>query len=215
MEAVMTNLRQRRRGFNMVEVTRAIAVMAIGVAGVMSLFPVGVQASRDAVGDSYAADAADFFLSYLSEEARKNTKWLATQSEGTDSLIQTLPSSIPYTSGGDTSITAIEDTVSTDIDYTSIQQDASKPGLFKMCQGPSSAAILKYSNVALKDFNAAIRVWKSQISNLQIAGSTYTDAIPYNYCVMLHVEVSWPLEKPYSVRQKRYYVMELFNTNPN
>ena len=64
------------RFFNMVECALALAVVAIGVVSIVALFPVGMNATRDAIADSYAADAADLFLHY--QAGRLKTSWSNT-----------------------------------------------------------------------------------------------------------------------------------------
>jgi type II secretory pathway pseudopilin PulG len=61
---------KEKKYFNMIEVTLAIAIVGLGIAGIMSLFPVGLNATRDAVGDNYAADSAEDFLNYISQAAQ-------------------------------------------------------------------------------------------------------------------------------------------------
>ena len=65
--------RKSRHGFNLVEVALAMAVVGMGIAGVMALFQLGMQQSRDAVGDNYAADSAEQFITFAHQLAANGT----------------------------------------------------------------------------------------------------------------------------------------------
>ena len=67
----ITNLRSLISApFTMVEVTMAIGVIAIGMMGIMALFPIGFQAARDAIGDNYSSDLADQFLQVIAMQCK-------------------------------------------------------------------------------------------------------------------------------------------------
>lgn len=51
--------------FNMIEVLLALTVIAIGMTSVLGLFPVGLNASREAIAQSCSADVADQTITYL------------------------------------------------------------------------------------------------------------------------------------------------------
>jgi type II secretory pathway pseudopilin PulG len=84
----------------------------------------------------------------------------------------------------------------------------------------TSAATPKY------DFMAAMAVWKSEVRDivktsysanngevLFNSGATATADL-YKYSGMLNVEISWPLNKEYSQRRKRYYQFIIRNPQP-
>ena len=197
-----------KKFFNMVELTLAIAVVGIGMVGIMALFPVGFQASRDAMGDNYAADTAEQILSYLARDCQAN--WVYSIDVG-DSVgnIKALAFS-----------TLDMDTLSKNTDTWTPQANtnictlggASPPSYVYGIKQPVSGA-------NPPDFTAHIKVWKSQIKNMNIGGVSgieipyYQDlglGLPKVGAVRLNVEISWPIEKPYSAREKRFFCMELF-----
>ena len=53
------------RFFNMVEILLALTVIAIGMTSVLGLFPVGLNASREAIAQSCSADVADQMVTYI------------------------------------------------------------------------------------------------------------------------------------------------------
>ena len=48
----------RKHPFNMVEIALAMAIIAIGLSGILVLFPVGINASKSAIADNNLADIA-------------------------------------------------------------------------------------------------------------------------------------------------------------
>lgn len=54
-----------RSGFNLIEVTMAIAIVGIGIAGVMALFPPAIEANKAANNQNYIGLVSDSFLGYL------------------------------------------------------------------------------------------------------------------------------------------------------
>lgn len=51
--------------FNMIEILLALTVIAIGMTSVLGLFPVGLNASRNAIAQNCSADVADQIITYL------------------------------------------------------------------------------------------------------------------------------------------------------
>lgn len=62
----------RKQTFNLIEIVLALMVIAVGIVGVMGLFPVGLSTNRDAVGRSNAADGAEQFLHYMASRIRND-----------------------------------------------------------------------------------------------------------------------------------------------
>ena len=48
-----------RSGFNLIEVTMAIAIVGIGIAGVMALFPPAIEANKAANNQNYIGLVTD------------------------------------------------------------------------------------------------------------------------------------------------------------
>jgi Tfp pilus assembly protein PilV len=175
--------------FNMIEVAMAVAVFAVGIAGIMSLFPVGVQAARDAIGDNYAAESADQMLHYLARYAIQN--WAALI--GTSAITGTIR---------ETKVT----------DPSAVTKGASLGGDI-YATSDNSVYIIQHGSGAVIDFDAHVKVWKSQVTcQTYINASTgwVNDPVLYTRAARINMEISWPIGKPYNVREKRVYCMDVF-----
>lgn len=179
--------------FNMIEVTLSLAVVGIGVAGIMALFPVAVQSSKNAIGDNFSADTADQFMHLISRLTQ--TDW------------STYAKSIPETQNKDDlkdenwKATAISGT-----DDLLFEKNA-KPGIFRILQKSGSVV----------DFDAVMCMWRSRPIVAVYTGSGWQgwpDAAQYEeHIVGLNVEISWPTAKPYEKREKRYFYLVLSKSN--
>lgn len=73
----------KRHGFNMIEIVLALGVAGIGIAGVMGILPVAINASKNAVADSYVADIANTFFSFIEVTVKKEVNWASFPVEKT------------------------------------------------------------------------------------------------------------------------------------
>ncbi|MBN1864644.1 MAG: hypothetical protein JW808_07060 [Victivallales bacterium] len=183
--------------FNLVEVTMCIGVIAVGISGVMSLFPMGFNASRNAIGETYSTFAAHEFISYIARNCNNPAKSYGSGARDFwEEYIYPAPASgIPETIPSE----ADENDATFSAVPNSPIYASDNPGLYRIEQGSSG----------IIDFRATVRVWRSKIENLYIYNQNVPE-ISYQYAVQLRVEVSWPVEKPYAQREKRYYVKEIF-----
>ena len=191
-----------RKCFNMVEVTLAIATVGIGVAGVMSMFPVAIRSSRDAVAQNYCADCVDQLISVVSNLAQHESVW------GAGSYVDSIPSSTSFAAN----IINEGSAYPAGTKAGNIYFPSANPlgGVAVMAAGATDTS----GNLTTPDFVAGLRFWKEPIHDLFLAGQSFDFAglsNPYAYGFTLHIEVSWPLAKPYALREKRYYSYELFN----
>lgn len=181
----------------MIEVTLAIAVVGLGMAGIMALFPVGINSSRDAIAENYAADCAEQFISYIERECKKTpASWTSIiQASGFYTLNVT--SGTPFfdqaSEAGFTQISGQENNI-----YYS-----TNPSIYRITQGSTICT----------DFDAVIRIWKTPVTSTLYSGNwtSYTDNL-YGTSVGLNFEVSWPKDKPYATRSKKYYYKEIFKS---
>jgi type II secretory pathway pseudopilin PulG len=195
-----------KKFFNMIELTLAIAVVGIGMVGIMALFPVGVNASRDAVGDNYAADSVEQMLTYIATACQDTPATLNnwTTYVGTVATDGRIKEYAYASQLYDDNITVPTTRISnTNIFTTTLGND-----IYGIKQPATGNA----------DFTAHVKLWKAKIENMTIAGSTIPELPYYNVthnigAARIYAEVSWPVEKPYSKRTKRTYSLELFKQN--
>lgn len=182
-----------KRPFNLIEIVGALVIIAFGVAAAMAILQPSVRASRDSVGDNYSADVANQFMSYIEVKARQN--WATVV--GTDSAFTSSPPSAPPT---------IADS---NVDTPSNWSGAAGSGNIYTSGGSLSTASGIYGVKSGGDFSGHVKVWKKQIADFCYNGTTVS--LPKSKAVRFHIEISYPANKPYSAREKKYYSLEVFN----
>jgi type II secretory pathway pseudopilin PulG len=184
----------------MIEVLLALGVVAIGVVSVLALFPVGLSSARDAMAETYAANAAEQLLHsirYTIEESDANwNTWV------TDATWSTRP--LPGELGLDAALIgagafggstrgAIHEQTLRHVYKVVAYRDVDDDGEF---DGPPNEP---------PDFQCVAAVWGEQI---QLPGGA---TVGWAFGTRINVEVSWPGELPYTSRFKRVYSLEVFN----
>jgi hypothetical protein len=214
-----------RRIFNMVEVMLAVIVVALGIASTFVLFPVGLNASKDAVAESRVADISE-------------TAALIVQSEVIPNLVETASNKgFSFKAIGNSNEHFCERPTASDnteidktVDPESLEDSKKVSGtdLYKMGNGlyvyvskvPDSGEVL---------FAAAVKVYLDRDSSSDngfeneyfctrdgikkysaIKGSV-NDCIN-KFLLPVAVEVSWPVTVPAADREKRVFRFELFNS---
>ena len=228
----------RRHPFNMVEIALAMAIIAIGLSGILVLFPVGINASKSAIADNNLADIAEYIMGYL--QARCNEEWiknannppepitlLNSYSETYYPFSAKLPTSAPSGSSvGDDDGVPLDGELGTNSIFDKTIQgisistsDSTEKRRVKQATlflGPDGA-FRQMTNDTV-DFAAVVKVWREEI-NCYVpkinAGSVTAPAlidenIP-QYAHNLVLEISWPAEFPYANREKRVFRLEFFN----
>lgn len=72
-------------GFSLVEVTLAIAVVAIGLVGILAVFPLGLNAARTAADTTQMASVAQDEIAYWQQEAANTNDYSSLPSAVIDS----------------------------------------------------------------------------------------------------------------------------------
>ncbi len=200
-----------KKFFNMIEVTLAIAVVGLGMAGIMSLFPVGFQASRDAIGDNYASNAAEQFMAFIARKCNDPTiievgppskdfweKYIGWDHDTPTDFSDDLDIDGSFTTSPPTPISEESNCIMPVEGNIYRHTDLTKTQIYAIKVGSSTVT----------DFNATVRIWRSKLTGLWLFDQNAD--IPYSTATRLNVEISWPVEKPYAQREKRYYCVELF-----
>ncbi|MDD5697121.1 MAG: hypothetical protein PHH77_00760 [Victivallaceae bacterium] len=217
----MSKLIKPVRCFNMIEILLALTVIAIGMTSILGLFPVGLNASRDAVAENCSADIADQLITYFrvinesDNGTNYNTNFVGSgysdsKYSGTD--IETLSNNFltAYKAGntvvGSTpTITNFPRVADGWAIFSSIHN-----GMFFVIQGPNCTANQGKRSI---DYSAMVLIWKSTVQTKvrRFDDTTWSEwpdsaaSAAYTYSAALNIELSWPLELPYSERKKHYY----------
>lgn len=67
----MNRFRRSDSGFTLIEILIAMAILMIGIVGILSLFPVGIKNVSDSVEDSTAANVAQSLYNAMTEAMRR------------------------------------------------------------------------------------------------------------------------------------------------
>ncbi|QSH41334.1 hypothetical protein P0136_08580 [Lentisphaerota bacterium ZTH] len=204
--------------FNMIEITLAMGVVAVGMTSILSLFPVGLNTARNSIVEGLSASAVDQFLTYVKFHCKKSASYKALfinasgfkgSIDRTDAVVK---NSIKASSGK----FLADFKAGTSVDFSQVKglnlygnngSDASLGKVFFAVQGGENANKLDYS--------AMILAWKQPVENSfwDISGSAYSKYIDNTFekSAGLCIEVSWPATIDYVDREKRYYYVEIQN----
>lgn len=183
----------RAQRFNLVEIVIALGIVAIGVTAVMGFLPMGLNASRDAIADNYAADSGDQLLHYLSSTIQED--W--SQLDNFDSA----PPNVAAGSGDLSTWTVIP---GTNI-YTKVYGGKT---VYRILQQTDDIAGV---GTTVVDFDAMVRIWKTKTYAWEYNGSAWegTEDEFYAKRALLNLEMSWPAAVNFGARRKTYYAIEI------
>lgn len=167
--------------YNLVEITLAMAVVGIGIAGIMALFVPALEASKESIAESHASQVATTLLAYL-ERAKKNN-WSFSLPGAEPSA----PAALNFDSNGKPEINWGSEVL---------------PDLYSLGGGIFG---LKVGDGT--QFCAFAKVWTSASVSVQDSDGSHT--VASGDFIRIHVEIAWPATVPDANRQKRYYIVEL------
>lgn len=209
--------------FNMIEVALAMAIIAFGMTSILGLFPVGLNASRVSQAENYSAAIVEQLYGYIKNYAESSKA-------NYDTYIYDSANGLPTAINRGASIGSPSRTL--DVHTTSFLSDymanntavysefftgsciyrvpmggTVMPCVYFIVQGPSNTKVI--------DFSAMMLVWKSPVKSLVATGNAanatnwveWPSSATYYYkdIAGLNIEISWPLEKNYADREKRFY----------
>ena len=226
-----------RHGFNMVEVTLALAIIAIGISSILVLFPVGANANKAAIANNNLADIAEYMMSYI--RAGVTSEWIAIAEGESDEEFFTKNIEMR---GNNNWYATVGDDKGLDLDWKE------ENGVYKMTvtETGSGTAIgnritenlytLDSDNRAFLftqisggniDFAAVVKIWRESIKMdvpvIAISGAEGSEGgVKYQklngidnainqYAMVFCVEVSWPAQAPLQNRERRVFRQEFFN----
>jgi hypothetical protein len=195
----------------MIEVALAMAIIAFGMTSILGLFPVGMNASRNAIAENSSIDAVEQFAGYMKSRAEINASGfdsIFSNSTGVLPAIAGLPDNAAIDSATTVFLRDFRiDRITNQIIGFSLYR-SSNPAIYFVVQGPEGSANC--------DFMGMLKIWRSPVAmNFRIDSSTVANPVRtnndpnYGWGGGLNIEISWPLQMPYAERQKRYYYIEV------
>ena len=196
-----------RSGFNLIEVTMAIAVVGIGIAGVMALFPPAIEANKNANFQNYTGTMVDNIATYLGCEL--NRKVSGGSKYNWDNLVGEKVGE-GWTDGS----------------LPKAKANAPIPGQETNTDGWTEPSIIINGKttvfrgvfttgtdnvLGIKSYDGSIaahaRYWKdnSRLPSYYDKSEITTDQ---EFRVKIVIELSWPIAKPYADREKQEFVYE-------
>jgi hypothetical protein len=182
------------------------------VIAVLGLFPVGLNAGRDAVAESHACEAADQFLHYVEFCIRNNLDENGNGvSDGWEYWIwDGSTAEIPGTADPPNDQTLSLPAGGLWQDGT--MHDITGDGVYKIVTFVDSDASTDLSASDIRDFQGILAIWQEDIALLDddsppdLQNPSHRDI-----GVALKLEISWPAQADYADRQKPVSHYELFN----
>lgn len=211
----------RRYRFNMVEIALALAVLTLGISGILALFPVGLNSGRMAIAENNLSDAASYTLGIYRAFIMNQVLSHADESDDASAsrTFADLRSALSKPDGDDTNINWSNASECPKMVIGGEETNLRQKG--------SSETILCYEQTSLDEdgdeiveFAAVVRVWAEDLplkirdwvnsngAETDVNDSSLTNQ---NYGLRLRLELSWPVDIPWAEREKRMYVMDLFN----
>lgn len=207
-------MKKIKHGFNLIEITLSIAIIAFGMSSILVLFPVGMQTTTEAVADSVVPDTADYVMSYL--QAMIDVGWRdeSGKMRDTNAVLSALDdekTDPEKTNPGELEFERLDEISSDTEKALNLFRAKNEKGVYLYEQSYYPSNTDDFDNEAEKvvDFAAVVLVWKEPASYI------YREAekvqCEENSAVTLCVEISYPAAKPYNAREKQFYRLELYN----
>ena len=196
-----------RKGFNLIEVTMAIAIVGIGIAGVMALFPPAIEANKNANFQNFTGTVVNNVAAYLDYKLKDNWSFknnLKVKGSSTEPQVQTNSATWP---GG----------TAEKVGWKPVDNF---PGLFQPFDNDKNTHADWFGIKSQDDSIAAhVRVWRddSHIEKYTILKDTTNDGVrnlrteitpDNNLRIRVVIELSWPVAKAYADREKQEFVYE-------
>lgn len=210
--------------YNLVEITLAMAVVGIGIAGIMALFVPALDSSRESVAENYSSQVATTLLSYIQRFKRSN--WTSTShtwfTVGSEPAV---PAVLPFKNGNpDTAAWRSESGSSTNEVLPGVFALASShgAGVYGLTLGsdiespPGSGTYIPDG----RKFCGFARVWQENLSSGSAHNALYSETgdtnmgtvvntVINNHIVRFYVEISYPATVPAANRKTSLYIFEV------
>jgi len=171
----------------------AVAIFAVGVIGILRLFPVGLDAHRDFVGETCSAETAEHLFQALAFHLKDPTDDYANWSD----LGQALPAAKPP--GPEPTNWTVWDQAGD----TTIWRGQNNPEYMRV--------ELRAPDAAAADFSAVCRLWRSPVSWWQYEDGAWVErTLGPEAALALNLEIAWPATLAPETRRAALYRLEVF-----
>lgn len=209
-------MKTKRSAFNLIEITLAIAVVAIGVAAVMALFVPALNASKDSLTDTYTADVVNTFVTYVRGELTRDWTNISNFNDkekvATDDMLKL--DNANYWQLGNSLITG---TGIYDCKDTKSPDPKPDDSVYQTIKGECAKSVFRIK--VDPDFTAHMRIWYEELNDSDKNPNQFNkNGTPESLTndkgiVRFYFELSWPATIPYAARKKSLYVTEFYNRN--
>ena len=173
------------RWFNLIEVTMAVAVVGIGIAGVMALFPPAIEANKNADFQNYTGTVVNNVAAYVAYQLKRD--WSTFRGKLKEKTNATEPAVQTNTDNWD--------------EITNFN------GLFFPNKNDKKVDWLGIQTQD-KSISAHVRIWKDD-TNMSKGYFNKTEfTIANDRRIRVIVELSWPIHVAYADREKQEFVYE-------
>ena len=209
----------KMRPFNMIEVLLALAITAVGITGLMGIIPLGLNANRDAMAETFTADIANSYFAQLNRKA---------STEPVFSTFCTSAAKIPFPVAAKESVTTPDgstvNTYKNPISKLTAAQKASMTRLPAEYTFSESGVDMEAASIDGKnyfkirvgkeganfpDFEADLCGWKCYPDDIPDVDNANEDG--KRNLIRVYLEVSWPVTAAYDNREKRIFVREFYD----
>ncbi|MBR4663622.1 MAG: prepilin-type N-terminal cleavage/methylation domain-containing protein [Lentisphaeria bacterium] len=189
-----------RSGFNLIEVTMAIAIVGIGIAGVMALFPPAIEANKTANFQNFTGTVVNNVAAYLDYQLKFVDGWNTFKGK--------------YKEKDETGTTKSADILTqTNTDIDAWGQVDNFVGLFHPVDNSTIKARQDWFGLKFEDGSIAahVRIWKITSSDKGYFGGSSEEITFGGNRLRLVIELSWPVAKAYADREKQEFVYDFYN----
>ncbi len=173
-------MKPRIQRFNLIEIALAMGILAVGVSSLMVLYPVGIRASGAAQAENNLPNIVERIVSELELRLRNETDWSAGAAAAipTTKTASTFDNFDAFT---ESSVSFAKDTV------------FKGNGVFWFAKARPGAD--------MPDFSAEVKYWRGNASSFKTPWDGATRTPGGQQQLVLYVEVSWPLDMSYALRE--------------
>ena len=226
------NKRIIRHNFNMVEIMLAVIVIALGLTSTFVLFPVGLNASKDAVAENRISDVGETMMTYIQSHILQQSLLAGSSNDYKFRNLSVLENNLFC----DPSSETVKNLVDVPFDFSNLNDTTRLLygyTLHRLANGVYIYANSTSGTVGSDSiiFAAAIKIYLDRNSDSGFENeffysrngtfqqysalkSTTGDCIN-KFLLPIVIEVSWPATLPIEEREKRIFRFEMFNHEYN